>query len=105
MPAKKYLQLVLKLSTLCLAFALNGCVTRREVEAATWLNNFDQVPKEFCGTQSHPGPLWDLAFYRRLDNKKFQIVRLCSSAAVKMASITKEDYDKILEALRPEKQK
>lgn len=95
------MRLALKLSIICLALSLSACVTKAQVEASAWLNNFDSIPKEYCGTAAHPGPLWNFAFYRKLDTGKLQIVRICNGQGHNMVSITSGDYLKILDALSP----
>jgi len=75
-------------------------VTRKQIENATWLNNFHAIPPELCGNASNPGPVWDFVFYRRLDNGRFQIIRICSPQAAKMFSVTEQDYNRLIEAAR-----
>jgi hypothetical protein len=83
---------------ICLAcLALNSCVTKKQVEAATWLNNFNTIPKEYC---LPGGPMYNLAYYRRLDDGKLQILRLCAGQNHLMFSVWHEDYKKIMDALK-----
>jgi hypothetical protein len=75
--------------------ATSSCVSRKQIEAATWLNNFNAVPKEAC----YPGQaLHRVGFFRRLDDGKFQFISICSDTANKMLSATAEDYKKLIDA-------
>jgi hypothetical protein len=84
-----------KILILFMMLALSGCVTRKQIEAATWVNNFNSLSPELC----YPaGPLYRVGFFRRLDDGKFQFVSACSPTGAKMLSVTAEDYKKILDA-------
>lgn len=108
---KKFLSLALRSSITCLAFlSLSGCaLTREQVDAATWLNNFDFIQHnaqldELCGTKRSPGPLRQLVLYRKLNNGKFQTVPICDiDKNNPFFSVNSADYQKILEALAPKK--
>jgi hypothetical protein len=95
------MQTIVKCATICLVLILNSCVTRQQIEAATWLNNFKAVPKEYCGTSTNRGPLWDYGFYRKLNTGKYQFISLCTNQGSEMFSVTDSDYQKILEAALP----
>lgn len=80
---------------LLLILLATGCVTRKQIEAATWLNNYNAIPDELC----YPGAeLYRIGFFRRLDDGKFQFISICSDTAAKMLSATPEDYKKLLDA-------
>lgn len=95
-PLKSQTRKLLTVSLVLLLILLaTGCVTRKQIEAATWLNNFNAIPKEAC----YPGgAMYQVGFFRRLDNGKFQFISACSDTAAKMLSATPEDYKKLLDA-------
>jgi hypothetical protein len=80
---------------LLLILSLSSCVTKKQIEAATWLNNYHVIPDELCYPE---GPLYEVGFFRRLNDGKFQFVSICSPTAGKMMSVTPEDYKKLLDA-------
>lgn len=70
-------------------------MTKKQIEAATWINNAHAIPDYLC----HPGAdLYRIGFFRRLDDGKFQFISICSGQAAKMLSATEEDYKKLLDA-------
>jgi hypothetical protein len=74
---------------------LTGCVTKKQIEAATWLNNFHVLEPELCYPN---GPLYEVGFFRRLDDGRFQFIPICTPTGAKMLSVTPEDYKKLLDA-------
>jgi hypothetical protein len=80
---------------LLILLASSGCITRKQIEAATWLNNFHSIDPTLC----YPGgPLYERGFFRRLDDGRFQFISICTETAAKMLSVTAEDYKKLLDA-------
>lgn len=83
------------LGLILMGLATSSCVTRKQIETATWLNNFNAIPDEAC----YPGKaLYRVGFFRRLDDGKFQFVSICSDTGNKMLSATAEDYKKLIDA-------
>lgn len=83
------------LALILILLATSSCVTRKQIDAATWVNNFNAIPNEAC----YPGnALYRVGFFRRLDDGKFQFVSICSDTANKMLSATAEDYKKLIDA-------
>jgi plasmid replication initiation protein len=68
-----------------------SCVTRQEVDAVVWLNNFNAVVADPC----------DHAFYRKLNTGKFEVISICRPAAHEMVSITSRDFNNILDKALP----
>jgi hypothetical protein len=87
-----------KLLTLCLVLSLSSCVTKKQIQAATWLNNFHAIPHEFCGDTNNRGPLWNYGFFRRLNDGRLQFISICTEQAGRMFTTTEEDYRKLLDA-------
>jgi len=73
----------------------SSCVARKEIEAATWLNNFNAISDEHC---LPGGALYQIGFFRRLNDGKFQFISACSATGERMLSMTAEDYKKLLDA-------
>jgi len=84
---------------LALLLAASGCVTRKEVDAASWLNN-GPIPAEICDREP---VLKDYGFFRRLDDGTFQFLSFCNESSPRMIAFKDEDLKKILDALLPEK--
>jgi hypothetical protein len=84
------------LGLILMALATSSCVvTRKQIEAATWVNNFNAIPDDAC----YPGKsLYRVGFFRRLDTGKYQFVSVCSDTGNKMLSATADDYKKLLDA-------
>lgn len=83
------------LMTFLALILISSCVTRKQIEAATWVNNFHVIPAELC----YPGAaLHRVGFFRRLDDGRFQLVSVCAAQASKMLSVTAADYQKLLDA-------
>lgn len=78
---------------------LASCLTRKQVNAAAWLNNTDAL-LDLCIKVPE---LKDYGFYRRLDDGKIQFLSFCDPNAVRMIAFKDEDLNKILDALLPEK--
>jgi len=76
---------------------LQGCVTRKEVNAAAWLNNTHAMG-EVC---TRVPELKDYGFYRRLDDGKIQFLSFCNENARRMTAFKDEDLKNILDALLP----
>lgn len=83
--------------------AMPGCISRKEIEAALWLNN--GLPAELCGPNKaeslHP-EIWSYGFYRRLNNGKYEFVPFCSPHAREWVSMHKDDFKRILDSTVPE---
>lgn len=75
-----------------------GCLTRKEVDAALWLNNLP-LPKELCTAQP---ALRDRGIYRRLENGKLEFVSVCTPQIHDYMSAHKDDVKKVMDALLPE---
>jgi hypothetical protein len=81
--------------------ATSSCVTRKEVDAASWLNNFGV--EEFVALCNEHPELKDFGFFRKLDDGTFQFLSACDPNAKRMISFKDEDLKKILDALLPQK--
>lgn len=86
---------------LVLCLLLCGCqtVTRKQVDAAVWLNNAP-IPTEICDREPQ---LKQYGFYRKLDDGKFEFMSFCKPGAEKWVGIYGPDFYKFLDALLPEK--
>jgi hypothetical protein len=87
--------LIAYLALLLILLASSGCITRKQIEAATWLNNFHSIDPTLCYPN---GPLYERGFFRRLDDGRFQFISICTETASKMLSATPEDYKKLIDA-------
>ncbi len=76
-----------------------GCITRDEVNATIWLNNFKAI-QENC--LKFP-ELYDFGFYRKLNSGKIEFISICSETAKDMLSIYKVDYNNLLDKALPKK--
>lgn len=83
---------------LSIVFFFSGCVTREEVKAYVWLNN--GMPAEICAREPE---LLNYGFYRRLNDDKFEFISFCDERAKNWLGIYKADFEKMLDALLPEK--
>lgn len=77
---------------------LQGCLTRKQIEAASWLNNFKAV-QELC--VKYP-ELRDYGFYRKLNDGNLQFLSMCEENAQRMVSFLDTDLKKILDGTLPE---
>lgn len=91
-----------------LTIALTSCITRKEVQAHIWLNNFmgdgtsgsTVYIKDLCDRTPE---LNTVGFYRVLDSGKKEFISVCNPIARNMLSITRADFQKILDENLPEK--
>lgn len=77
---------------------LQGCISRKQIEAAAWLNNFEAI-QTLC--QQYP-EIRDYGFYRKLNDGNFQFLSVCEENAKRMISITDSDMKDILDGVLPE---
>lgn len=82
---------------LCLAASCN--VTREEIEATVWLNNFP--PASLCLTNPE---LSQYGFYRRLNNGKLEFMSMCKKEARDFFAIPKADFNRLLDRALPKPQ-
>lgn len=75
--------------------SLNSCVTKKEIQAAIWLNN-GPLPESIC--ESIP-EIKLYGFYRKLDNGKYEFLSYCSQISPEMISMTADDMNKFLDEL------
>lgn len=86
---------------LSLLMTSQACVTRREIQAAIWLNN-SPIPKEFC---ERDPDLKLYGFYRRLDSGKLEFMPFCNSKAREWVSMHKDDFNRLMDiATEPDDQ-
>lgn len=80
-------------------FLAANCVTRDQVNAVIWLNNFSsEEMKALC----KENPILHLhGFYRKLDNGTNEIIPICTKTAGEMLSATPKDYNEILDKALP----
>lgn len=69
-----------------------GCVSRKKIEAAIWLNNFP--PQELCAKNPE---LHEYGFYRKLNNGKFEFVSICKEEARLYLTMYKDHFDNIMQ--------
>ncbi len=82
-----------------LLFPLSGCVTRRQVQAAIWLNNAP-LPADLCRDVPE---LSRYGFYRRLNDGRLEFVSWCKEEAGQWFAIHKDDLERLLNQGIPEK--
>lgn len=87
------------------AMIFQGCLTRQQVRAYTWLNN-SPLPADLC--EKNP-ELQNYGFYRRLKDGKLEFVSFCQpceppkACAADFISIYKVDFENVLDKLLPRK--
>lgn len=92
---------------MCLVVVLltlsTGCVTRRQIEAAIWINNFYPDEGESISELCINDPrLERYVFYRKLNNGKFEVISICDPNAGTMFSMTASDVKEMLDGTLPE---
>jgi hypothetical protein len=86
---------ILRLLILCPALILtSSCVTRQQIEAEMWENNFHSIDDALC---LPGGPLYRRGFFRRLDGGGFELISVCSKRGSEMKAFTPESVDKLME--------
>lgn len=83
---------------LLLLISFQGCLSRREIQAAIWLNN-TPIPKEIC-EQVEDLKLY--GFYRRLDSGKLEFMSFCNKEARNFIGMHKDDFERLLNSTIPE---
>lgn len=86
---------------LFLLLFLVSCVTREQVSAIVWLNNFP-LPAEYC--EQFP-ELKLRGFYRKLNNGKIEFVSACKAEARNMVTSTEKDFNELLDRALPKPRK
>lgn len=72
--------------------ALASCVSKREVDAKIWLNNFP-VPKESCDAAP---AIKEYGFYRRLNDGNFEFVSICNKASRGFKQMSNKDFARLM---------
>jgi hypothetical protein len=80
---------------LSLLILCQGCVSKREINAAIWLNN-SPLPVEIC---ERDPVLKQYGFYRRLNNGKFEFISFCDEKARNWLSMHKDDFNRIMDRI------
>jgi hypothetical protein len=70
-----------------------ACVSKREINAAIWLNN-TPIPQDICDRQIE---LWSYGFYRKLNNGKIEFVSFCKKEAREWLAMNKVDFNKFMD--------
>ena len=81
------------LSIFFLITLLTSCVTKKEIEAALWLNT--GLPKDVC--EEHAETLKRFGAYRKLDDGTYQIVSYCKKEIKDFYSIQKDDLKRLID--------
>jgi hypothetical protein len=76
-----------------------ACVSRKRIKAAIWLNT--GIPKALCDERPE---LYNLGFYRQLNNGKWELVSYCSEHAAQYLTIYSKDLEKILDETLPKEE-
>jgi hypothetical protein len=77
--------------------SLEACVTKAQVDAVIYLNNTNAIA-DLCTKDQD---VHNFGFYRKLNSGQFEFISFCDSASNTMLSMTKDDYEKIMQGLVP----
>lgn len=88
---------------LLLLLLLSSCVTKKEINAAIWVNNFmgekdSESIKDLC--ERYP-EIRDYGFYRVLNTGKKEFISICNPSARGFVAMYKTDFQKILDQNLP----
>lgn len=75
--------------------SISSCVTKKQIQAAIWLNN-GPLPPQICESNVE---LKQYGFYRKLDDGRLEFIPYCSEISSRMISMTEEDMNKFLDEL------
>lgn len=82
-----------------------SCVTREEIDAAIWKNNFNDEKgsmKELCLTYPE---IKDYGFYRKLNDGSLEFVSICNPIARQFLSMHNDDFVRLMNKALPKKAK
>ena len=85
------------LAALCLILVGCNTITRKQVDAAIWLNNAP-IPADICEREPQ---LKQYGFYRKLDNGKIEFLSFCKPSAGQWVAVYGPQFYKFLDALLP----
>jgi len=77
-----------------------SCVTREQIQATIWLNNFNDSIQPICARDPE---LKNYGFYRKLNTGKIEFVSVCSLQAVHFVALPEKDFNNILDQALPKK--
>lgn len=81
---------------------LSSCVTRKEIEAVIFLNNFNDKDNSMAGVCERNPEIKQYGFYRKLNTGKLEFVSVCNPIARDYIAVNKDDFNRILDANLPE---
>jgi wobble nucleotide-excising tRNase len=84
-----------------LLFLLTSCVTREQVEATLFLNNFNDKDNSLAELCERVPELKQRGFYRRLNDGKLETVSICNPIARDFLAIHKDDLNRLLDKALP----
>jgi len=83
-----------------LLIASQGCVNKREINAAIWLNN-SPIPQEICEREPL---LKEYGFFRRLNTGGFEFISFCNPEAKNWLGMHKTDFYRMMNKASEAKQ-
>jgi hypothetical protein len=86
---------------LFLLLLLVSCVTREQVNAVVWKNNFP-LPKELCDQIPE---LNQRGFYRKLNDRTMEGISICKKEARNMVTATEVDFNELMDRALPKPRK
>lgn len=94
----------MRVAILALLLLYSGCVTRQEVEAVIWLNNFNDQGGSLNELCANVPELKQRGFYRKLDLGKYELVSVCNPIARDFLIVHKDDLARLLDKALPKPQ-
>lgn len=85
---------------LLLSLLLSSCISREEVEAVIFLNNFHAMGP-IC---ERTPEIKQYGFYRKLNDGKLEFVSICNSTARNYLAVHKDDFNRLLDKALPKPQ-
>lgn len=83
---------------------LSSCISREEVEAVIWLNNFNDESNSMAGVCERNPEIKQYGFYRKLNSGKLEFVSICNQTAINYLGVQKDDFNRLLDKALPKQQ-
>jgi hypothetical protein len=80
---------------------LSSCITREEVDAVIWLNNFNDDKNSMAGVCERNPEIKQYGFYRKLNNGKLEFVSICNTTARNYLAVQKDDFNRLIDKALP----
>lgn len=88
-----------------LSLLFTSCITREEIDAVVFLNNFNSEKNELAELCERVPELKQRGFYRRLNNDKLETVSICNPQARNYLAVHRDDFNRLLDKALPKPRK